>query len=330
MNTQKNHTLELIKLFAAYMVVFIHVSFYGELGVVVDGLSRFAVPFFFLVSGYYSYRINAEKIKKRIVKILTLFIFSAICCAAFEIIVLLKYNTAELSIILNKFAELCTYVNLFVFNLPVISGHLWYLLAILYVYVIFYFVTKFHIKERVIFIVSLFLLVAHIVLGEGLSLFGITLPIPYVRNFALMGIPFFSLGLFVKKYENRFKKLPNYMVFAFSLIGVVETVFSRCFFGSNEFFIGSLFILIALVCVFIKCADIKYPAFLTSLEGCSTYIYVFHLIITKALLIIYGMVGIDIYSSVTLENLHPIVVCVAATVFAYVVNKALKFKKLKK
>ena len=142
MNTQKNHTLELIKLFAAYMVVFIHVSFYGELGVVVDGLSRFAVPFFFLVSGYYSYRINAEKIKKRIVKILILFIFSAICCAAFEIIVLLKYNTAELSIILNKFADLSTYVNLFVFNLPVISGHLWYLLAILYVYVIFYFVTK--------------------------------------------------------------------------------------------------------------------------------------------------------------------------------------------
>ena len=54
------------------MVVFIHVLFYGKLGVVIDALARFAVPFFFLVSGYYSYQIPCEKIKKRIRKILIL------------------------------------------------------------------------------------------------------------------------------------------------------------------------------------------------------------------------------------------------------------------
>ena len=60
-NTQKNNTLELLKLFASYMVVFIHVLFYGNLGDAVDALARFAVPFFFLVSGYYSYQITCKK-----------------------------------------------------------------------------------------------------------------------------------------------------------------------------------------------------------------------------------------------------------------------------
>ena len=38
MNIQKNSTLELIKLFASYMVVFVHVPFHGEFGVIILGL----------------------------------------------------------------------------------------------------------------------------------------------------------------------------------------------------------------------------------------------------------------------------------------------------
>ena len=35
MSTQKNSTLELLKLFASYMVVFIHVSFHGKVGIAI-------------------------------------------------------------------------------------------------------------------------------------------------------------------------------------------------------------------------------------------------------------------------------------------------------
>ena len=54
MNTQRNTTLELMKLLASYAVVFIHVLFYGRFGIIVDAIARFAVPFFFLVSGFFS------------------------------------------------------------------------------------------------------------------------------------------------------------------------------------------------------------------------------------------------------------------------------------
>ena len=327
MNQQKNNTLGLLKLFASYMVVFIHVLFYGKLGVVVDALARFAVPFFFLVSGYYSYQIPCDKIKQRIQKILILLIFSATCCTAFEIICLLKYNMDGLMVLMDKCADLRTYVNLLVFNEPVISGHLWYILAALYVYIIFYFVTKFRVKEKVVFIISLSLLLLHILLGEGLSAFGIVLPIPYVRNFALMGIPFFALGLFVRKYEDTFRNIPKYLIFVFVAIGVAESILSRFLFGPNELYIGALFVILAIACVFIQYAEAKYPPFLTALDGCSTYIYVFHIMISTAICIIYGILGIDIYASVILENLHPIIVCVASTVFAYIVTKAKMVRK---
>ena len=208
--------------------------------------------------------------------------------------------------------------------MPVSSGHLWYFLAIIYVYIIFYFVTKFHIKEKAIFIISLFLLLLHVILGEGLSVLGIVMPIHYIRNFLLMGVPFFALGMIAKKHQDKFEKLPNYMVFVFALIGIFESIISRFLFGVNELYIGSLFILAATVCVFIKCANVKYPAFLTALEGCSTYIFIFHIIISTVILIICSMIGIDIYSSVTLQNLYPIAVCVASTVFAYILIKILK------
>ncbi len=209
MTAQKNNTLELLKLFASYMVVFIHVSFRGNAGVVIDALARFAVPFFFLTSGYYSYQINCEKIKKRIKHIFSLLVVSSVLYTVFEIVKLLKYNKYGLTELLNKYTDLDTYVKLFVFNLPVHSGHLWYLWAILYVYVIFYFVTKFRIKEKVIFAASFSLLVLHVLLGEGLCVFGIVLPLTFVRNFALMGIPFFALGLFAKKHEHKICAIPK-------------------------------------------------------------------------------------------------------------------------
>ena len=320
----KNDTLELLKLFTSYMVVFIHVAFYGKFGVAIDALARFAVPFFFLVSGYYSFQITTEKIKKRIRSIFALIIFSSVCCTIFEIICLLKYNKDGLAVFLSKYTDLHTYINFFLFNETISSGHLWYLFAVLYVYIIFYFVTKFHIKEKAIFIVSFFLLLLHVVLGEGLSMFGATLPIPYVRNFALMGIPFFALGMFAKKHENKFRNIPNYIILLMVVTGAFESIISRFLFGENELYIGSLFVLIAIVCVFIKGTDVKYPYFLTALDGCSTYIYIFHIIISTVIFIFYGVLGIDIHSSVILENLHPIIVCVTSTIFAYFFIKILK------
>lgn len=328
MNEQKNNTLELLKLFASYMVVFIHVLFYGRIGIVFDALARFAVPFFFLISGFYSYQITTKKIKKRIINILSLLIFATVCYTIFKILpLLLQGNIDGIACYFKKYMDFKNIVKLLVFNIPISSLHLWYLFAAIYVYVIFYFLTVIRLNEKVIFIISFSLLFLHILLGECLSVFGIIIPIPIVRNFALMGFPFFTIGMVVKKYENNLCVIPNYMIAISAIIGVFTSICSRCFFGENELYIGSLFILFAIVCVFIKYSTVQFPSFLITLAGCSTYIYIFHIMISSVIEKMYTLFGMDISSSVILTNIHPIFVCLSSTAFAYCITKILQKTK---
>ena len=96
---------------------------------------------------------------------------------------------------------------------------------------------------------------------------------------------------------------------------------SRYFFGKNELYFGSLLVLFGFVCVFIKYPKIKYPKFLIALAGCSTYIYIFHDMISKILRAFYTLFNVSVDSSIVLKNFHPIIVCVISTVFAYCLNK---------
>ena len=152
MNNKKSVTLELIKLLAAYMVVFVHVPFYGKAGSIIDALARFAVPLFFFISGFFSYEISLEKIKKRTKRIVIITAFSSALYFLFRIALLLWFE--NMSAVVSYFKgllEIKSIINLIVFNLPFSSGHNWYLLALIYVYIIFYFITKFRLKEKIIF-----------------------------------------------------------------------------------------------------------------------------------------------------------------------------------
>lgn len=318
MSSGKNTTLELMKLFASYMVVFVHVLFYGRLGDIADALARFAVPLFFLTSGFFSYNISPEKIKKRTKHIAVLFIFSAALYTASNVVGFLFNGDFEgLGSYFAEFLDVVTFARLFIVNIPLSSSHLWYLAAMIYVYIIFYFATVRRFNEKKVAIVSFSLLILHVILGEVLSVFGISLPNFVVRNFALMGIPFFVMGLAVKKYEDKFRTVPDYLAVIALVAGILETVFSRLVFGKNELYVGSLLILFAFVTLFIKYPSVRYPKFLHTLTACSTYIYIFHKAISSAITGLYDLLHVNYDSCILLINIHPVIVCVVSTAVAY-------------
>lgn len=320
MHTKRNITLELLKLFASYMVVFIHISFPGRFGIIIHSLARFAVPFFFLISGFYSYKSSAEKIKCKIKNVLVVIGFSTLSYTLLK--TALFFINGDIGGIVSHFAKylsLDTLVKFFVFNVTVSSGHLWYLFAILYVYLIFYFVTIKQIREDLVFLVSLLLLLLHLLLGECLSAFGIVLSNVYIRNFALMGIPFFGLGLLARKYKKKFQIIPGYVLFIAGILGISESVVSRAFLGNNELYIGSLLILFVTVVIFIKHSNIDYPRFFRSSAGCSKYVYIFHSMVAIIIGEIYKILHINYTASVFLQNLHPLIVCIFSTVLAYLI-----------
>ena len=85
LNIMRNKSLDAGKAMAAFGVVFIHVSFPGQTGQIIKALARSAVPFFFMVSGYFCYynRRNTDrgkritdKIPAKVQHILTLLAFA--------------------------------------------------------------------------------------------------------------------------------------------------------------------------------------------------------------------------------------------------------------
>ena len=75
----RNVPLDLLKLISAYMIIFIHITFPGEFGKIIDCIARFGVPIFFMCSGYFCYNNDYIKIKKKIIHILWLLCFSGSC-----------------------------------------------------------------------------------------------------------------------------------------------------------------------------------------------------------------------------------------------------------
>ena len=325
----RNNTLDVMKLVASYMVIFIHVLFPGKMGVAADALGRFAVPLFFFVSGYYAYGASPETIRARTVRLVRLSLFAFLFYIAYDGLRMLLYLEFEQFIqFLTGWMNLKIFLKLVVFNTPVYNFHLWYLLACVYVYGLYYAAVKFAVPEKWIFTLSGLALLVHLFLGEFLSIFHIVVPISLVRNFALMGIPFFGFGLLARKYKCKIEGVSNWAIAAAMAIGMLESLLSVFLFGKNELYLGSVLVLAALVAIFIKYPNVHYPSWLLSLTGCSTYIYIFHPILPGILGLVYGVLGIHFYESVAVQMVHPIIVCILATVLAVWLGKLTQKKQV--
>ena len=67
MDRQKetNVKLDLLKGCACIGVVFIHVSFPGTFGQIVNYISTFAVPVFYMIAGYFAWGKGTDTVKRR-------------------------------------------------------------------------------------------------------------------------------------------------------------------------------------------------------------------------------------------------------------------------
>lgn len=171
------------------LIVFIHCDFPGQLGDIVNTIARFAVPIFFMVSGYFNYSASKEKLKSRVLKLLKIFAISSVLYIAydnFENLYIngnnnfIEYNLAKLNL-QNIF-------NLVVFNFThFIYSHLWFILALMYCY-IFRILTKDKKVEKIYKYIPILIIVGYVLniyfLTKSLSMVYLT------RNWILMGVPF--------------------------------------------------------------------------------------------------------------------------------------------
>lgn len=132
----RNICFDMLKGLACIAVVFMHCEFPGTIGIAVQCVTRWSVPLFFAVSGYFFRKNEPEECIRKAKHVLNIILWAL----SFYVI----FTTIEHILIgdlMNYIRSEVTVVNilaLLLFNGQVyVAGHLWFLFALLYVYLFY-------------------------------------------------------------------------------------------------------------------------------------------------------------------------------------------------
>lgn len=287
LTTSRNQTLELFKLIAAFFVVVIHVPFPGEFGNLMSCLSRFAVPLFFAVSGYFSFGAGSGKVAKRLGHILWLNLLAT------GLSLLRKY--CQLSYwdagVLVKLKELLPTVEDLAqwvfFHVNPFSGELWYLTAIAVCYGVLWVYVRFFgegtVDYRPLYGAAAVLFLIRF--AVDLLRLGGVVPEPYYlfRDGFFLGLPMFTLGIFLRQYQDRIVeafRLTSQKLALLLLLGVGLSLLQWNGLGAAELPLGAV-LQVAVLLLFAaanpgQSGASRKESTLSRLGACTTGIYILH------------------------------------------------------
>ncbi|MGN1420904.1 MAG: acyltransferase family protein [Eubacterium sp.] len=273
----RNKSLDILKFISSVFIVFIHIMFVGEFGVSVKAVARFAVPIFFMSSGYFSYNAittgDTKKLLNRCLPLLKILAVSIVIYAIFELVFTRSYT------FLTDLKLMKTYIKLFVFNNFNDSFFisLWFLVALIYTYLAIAVVVKLK-AVRLIKFMPLLLLVSVLFYDVLTGYMGMVLSQIYVRNFLFTGLPFFSLGYLLYENTARTEKIPRTILVLLVIVGAVISLI-ECKFLNNDgnIYFGTLLMSFSLFEIFVRqTVKIDDERLSYCLSKMPLYIYVLH------------------------------------------------------
>lgn len=326
MMTKRINSVDILRLISAFAVVCIHTSYFAKEYAL--PIMRFAVPIFFIISGYFYCRADISKKKSQIKHIL----FLAVCAILFYFCVQLV--TAAFSGDINSFfVQTFTLDNLWRFAFfnyvpDKLGDHLWFLFALLYCMICDIFVSKFKINLNVYRVLITLFLIVNIIIGSYSKLiFGIWPPIEIARSFIFTGLPFFYIGKLLRQAEkisaSNFALISLSIVFAVTSVCEYVMLNSLGVSASKEMYISTVILAITLFCFVIKNPLYNPNKFLVGIcnygKKYSLMIYIIHPMMVKILNPVVSHMGSAVQ---TLYNFtSPIIIFIGALVFAMIFYK---------
>lgn len=323
-HTGRFHSLDKLKVLCAFLVVCIHAPFPGTVGEYITALTRIGVPIFFMITGFF-YR--PSNIKGQIKKILYLLLLANFIYLLWGgALALMK---GETQIFLTSTFTLKNLLKFLLLNESPFSGHLWYLGAILYTMLVVWIVDK-HGHKKLLYLLTPFLLIGDLMLGKySLILFHREFPYIIVRNWLFVGIPYFTVGMYLReksekkqvKYSNRKK-----ILLAAIPLFVITTLLERFFLVSiklnttRDHYLSTTFLAIAVFLFFLFYVSDKENVLSTIGRRDSTWIYIVHPVFITILGVAATWMGIEPAYSVV----RPIMVFIITAVFVYLIMKTTK------
>ena len=274
---RKNDCLNRWKGVAAFGVVLIHCGFFlGTYGEIPSCLARFAVPLFFMISGYFSYGRNRETIKRRGRHILYLLLLGNGVYLLWEL-----WKGAALSGIFSK----GWFVDFLLWNRSPVEPHLWFLGALFYCYLFYGLLIHF---KKAYFLIPV-LLGMNLLLGEGREWLGFTVRVRCIRSFWLTGLPFFLWGHWFASSEKKNRKLSWAAIAGGMVLSVAEFRLA----GYQELHLGNILMAGGMILLSITDPEWGSGRFLTRVgELDSGHIYLWHLLVRDSVKMVWKGTGL--------------------------------------
>lgn len=211
-------SLDTLKGIAALLVIWIHEQFPGVTGQLINRIGAFAVPVFFMVSGYFRASSSREKIAGSIRHIL----FLLACTYTLSLARTFVFNGFSISAVADVLATVFTFkwlVLWLVLNVTAhISGVAWFLFALLYCYLLHW---MFHrwVKDRRIF------LLIPVCIAAGLAV-RLVLPSVGTNNAWFCGIPCYLLGRWFRETRDSLVRCSAGRFLLAALVGLALLIVS--------------------------------------------------------------------------------------------------------
>jgi len=313
-----NYTFFSIKTFACFCVIMIHHSFSGRIGGLLVTFSRWAVPFFFMLSGYFSYYERFDelntKINKRLKKTVKLTIISFFIYFIANIVI--NCIKGSLDTVLYSITNWENIFKLVFLNwtTPFIGvGHLWFLLADIYVYIIFKVIAQNN-KYKYAYWFSFISMIAIYLIESFSIILDYSFEGIYVRNAFLFALPLFMLGHFIGKNKDKFlivnkKKTIFTLALLYMFTFITETLIFK---GKFEFNLNNVIFNILIFVIALNYPNIKFGWKIG--KNHSANIYIIHYLI----IVILNLINIPILNKLT-YYIAPILVFLISLIISSII-----------
>ena len=318
----RNGNLDILKALCAFLIVCIHIKFPEKMDFFVSPLDRCGVPIFFMITGYfYSFEWNKKKKDKQIFKFLRIVVLVNL----FYLIVnggVAFIQGQSIGRYLSSTVGVKQLILLLVTNDNAISGHLWYLSAILYVVLIFRLFPSLNQLGEKRYIIITSLLVGDLILGKySALLFHRNVPLWMSRNFLLVGVPFFWIGNIIREKQEGGLRIRNSILAVAIAVFYITTILENLLLESGGVLAtrdhaASTTLMAVTVFLFAINATERKSCLEYVGRNYSASIYYFHpFIITVCGLILNGGCG-----KIVFENVGPIIVFFITLGMLYLAN----------
>lgn len=333
----RNQSMECCKMVASILVVFLHVPFPGETDGLVKALSCFAVPAFFAISGYFNYGADEKALSRRLKHLLGLYL-TAICVAFFFGCVQTELRGGSTVAFARQFLPKADEIGPWLLlQVEPRLGQLWYLLSACLCYVVVRIYGKFFpegkVDYRPLYAIAFCLFAVFFALGVLAPVCGMDVPYLLYRNGWFMGLPLFTLGIFLHEHQQQILtcfRVTDWKLFLFFLVGMALSVLQQRTMGMGQMTLGALVALGALLMFLVSHPTVTTRPWLTRLIGkfapWSTYIYLFHVTLLEVY-VTYIRAPLSAAIGPREEWLRPVVVAILSWLFAIVFERGMWLAK---